>query len=45
VAASIVDCDPESVVIGLPVEVRFEPQAENDGVYVPVFAPQTNGHG
>jgi uncharacterized OB-fold protein len=41
IAASIVDCEPDSVYIGLPVEVRFQPQGEGeDRVYVPVFAPQ-----
>jgi uncharacterized protein len=42
IAANIVGCEPESVRIGLPVEVAFERQElEDDAVYVPVFAPAT----
>ncbi len=33
---NIVDCAPESVVIDMPVQVRFE---HHDDVWVPVFAP------
>lgn len=41
IAANIVDCEPDSVRIGLPVQVRFERQdAGGDTAYVPVFAPQ-----
>jgi uncharacterized protein len=41
IATNIVDCEPDSVHIGLPVEVRFEPQAVGDeSVYMPVFAPR-----
>jgi uncharacterized OB-fold protein len=40
VAANIVDCEPDSVHIGLPVEVRFERQGSDERVYVPVFAPR-----
>lgn len=40
VAANIVDCEPDSVRIGLPVEVRFERQDADDSVFVPVFAPR-----
>lgn len=41
-ATNIVDCEPDSVVCGMPVEVRFERQ-ENGGdtAFVPVFAPVT----
>jgi hypothetical protein len=41
IAANIVDCEPDSVYIGLPVEVRFERQ-DFDGeiAYVPVFTPR-----
>lgn len=39
VAANIVDCEPDSVRVGLPVEVRFEQQETDAAVYVPVFAP------
>lgn len=41
-AANIVDCEPDSVIIGMPVTVRFERQAiAGDTAYVPVFAPRT----
>jgi uncharacterized OB-fold protein len=41
IASNIVDCEPDSVYIGLPVEVRFERhEADNESVYVPVFAPR-----
>nr|WP_228768811.1 Zn-ribbon domain-containing OB-fold protein [Mycolicibacterium malmesburyense] len=36
--ANVVDCDPEAVHSGMPVEVRFEQQ---DDAWVPVFAPVT----
>jgi uncharacterized OB-fold protein len=40
IATNIVDCEPESVHIGLPVEVRFERQdSGGERVFVPVFAP------
>jgi uncharacterized protein len=39
IATNIVDCEPDSVHIGLPVEVRFE-HAAGDDVFVPVFAPR-----
>lgn len=40
IASNIVDCEPDSVHIGLPVEVRFERQDVGDEtVYMPVFAP------
>lgn len=42
-AANIVDCEPDSVTIGMPVAVRFETQTvANDRVFVPVFAPRTD---
>lgn len=41
-AANIVDCEPDSVTVGMPVAVRFEEQHGAEGtVYVPVFAPRT----
>jgi uncharacterized OB-fold protein len=41
IAANIVDCEPDSVYIGLPVEARFERQdVDGDDVFVPVFAPR-----
>jgi uncharacterized OB-fold protein len=40
IASNIVDCEPDSVHIGLRVEVRFERQDVGDEtVYAPVFAP------
>lgn len=40
-ATNIVDCEPDSVHIGLPVEVRFERHdVDDDSVFVPVFAPR-----
>ena len=40
IASNIVDCEPDSVHIGMPVEVRFERHDVDDGsVFVPVFAP------
>ena len=40
IASNIVDCEPESVYVGLRVEVRFERhQVDGDAVFVPVFAP------
>jgi uncharacterized OB-fold protein len=41
IAANIVDCAPDSVYVGLPVEVRFERHdVDNESVFVPVFAPR-----
>jgi uncharacterized protein len=41
IASNIVDCEPDSVFVGLPVEVRFERQdVGGESVYMPVFAPQ-----
>lgn len=34
---NIVECDPESVQIGMPVEVCFEP---HDDVWIPLFRPR-----
>ncbi|OBG22201.1 DNA-binding protein [Mycolicibacterium celeriflavum] len=39
IAANIVDCEPDSVRVGLPVEVRFEQRFDGEG-FGPVFAPQ-----
>ena len=40
-ATNIVECDPESVHVGMAVEVRFEPQdARGEVAFVPVFAPR-----
>ena len=39
-AANIVDCEPGSVYVGLPVEARFERDVVDDSVLVPVFAPR-----
>lgn len=35
-AANLVDCDLDSLVCGIPVQVRFE---QHDSAFVPVFAP------
>jgi uncharacterized OB-fold protein len=41
IATNIVGCEPDSVYIGLPVEVRFERHdADGESVFVPVFAPR-----
>jgi uncharacterized protein len=41
IAANIVDCEPDSVHVGLRVEVRFERHdLDGETAYVPVFAPQ-----
>ena len=41
IASNIVDCEPDSVYIGLRVEVRFERhEVDDDSVFVPVFAPR-----
>ena len=41
IASNIVDCEPDSVYVGLAVEVRFEPHdVDGDSVFVPVFAPR-----
>jgi uncharacterized OB-fold protein len=43
-AANIVDCEPDSVTIGMPVEVRFERHDfEDDTVFAPAFAPRLDG--
>ena len=39
-ATNIVDCDPEAVHIGMPVEVLFEQQ---DDVWIPLFRPKGTG--
>jgi len=42
IAANIVDCEPDSVCIGLAVEVRFERHdVDGEAVFVPVFAPRS----
>jgi uncharacterized OB-fold protein len=39
-AANIVDCEPDSVSVGMPVTVRFERQdVAGEAVFVPVFGP------
>ncbi|OBK71222.1 Zn-ribbon domain-containing OB-fold protein [Mycobacterium sp. 1274761.0] len=41
IATNIVDCEPDSVYVGLPVEVRFERHELNgEDVFVPLFAPR-----
>jgi len=36
---NVVNCDPEEVVIGMPVRVRFEDRGE---IFVPVFEPDAD---
>ena len=37
---NILDCDPEALICGMPLRVRFEQQRSGDDiVYVPVFTP------
>jgi uncharacterized OB-fold protein len=41
IASNIVDCEQDSVHVGLPVEVRFERQdLDGESVFMPVFAPR-----
>lgn len=40
--ANLVDCEPDEVRIGMPVEVRFEAHGEH---WVPVFAPAPGSNG
>jgi uncharacterized protein len=41
IATNIVECEPDSVHIGLPVIVRFERhEVDGDTVYFPLFAPR-----
>ncbi|HEY7052715.1 MAG TPA: Zn-ribbon domain-containing OB-fold protein [Mycobacterium sp.] len=41
IAANIVECEPDSVYVGLPVEVRFEHHdVDGEDVFVPLFAPR-----
>ncbi len=39
-AANIVDCEFDSLRIGLPVEIRIQRHEKDGGVNVPVFAPR-----
>ncbi len=42
IATNIVDCEPNSVSVGLPVEVRFEHHhVDGDSIYFPVFTPRS----
>jgi len=34
---NIVECPPDAVYVGMPVEVRFE---QHDDVWIPLFAPR-----
>jgi len=41
IATNIVDCEPDSIAVGMAVTVRFEEQSTADGaVHMPVFAPR-----
>ena len=37
VTTNIVDCDPDAIEIGMPVELTFEPAV--DGIAIPLFRP------
>lgn len=40
IAANIVDCEPDSVHVGMPVQVAFERHdLEDETVFAPVFTP------
>lgn len=44
ITANIVDCEPDTVYVGMPVDVRFERQdVDGESVYAPVFAPRNPG--
>ncbi len=41
IATNIVDCEPDSVYVGMPVKVRFERHdVDNESVFFPFFAPR-----
>ncbi len=41
IAANIVGCEPDSVRVGMPVQVGFERHdIDGEAVYVPVFTPR-----
>ncbi|MCT7661157.1 Zn-ribbon domain-containing OB-fold protein [Mycobacterium deserti] len=41
IATNIVDCEPDSIHVGMKVHVRFERhELEDESVFVPVFAPR-----
>jgi uncharacterized protein len=41
IATNIVDCEPDAVRVGLPVDVRFEAQrSDGEAVFFPVFVPR-----
>ena len=40
VLSAIVDCDPDQMAVGMPVEVTFVPTEERD-VAIPVFEPSS----
>ena len=43
IASNIVDCELDSVHVGLPVEVRFERHdVDGEAFFVPVFAPRAD---
>jgi uncharacterized OB-fold protein len=44
IAANIVDCDLDSLRIGLPVEVRIQQRQANGAVLGPVFVPRLTNH-
>jgi hypothetical protein len=38
---NVIDCEPEAVAVGVPVETRFVPTDQED-VSIPVFVPREN---
>jgi uncharacterized OB-fold protein len=45
-ATNIVDCEPDSVVCGMPVELRFEQHGTGaEAQFMPVFAPADDATG
>jgi uncharacterized protein len=38
--ANLVECELDSIRIGLPVQARFEPRGADDHALVPVFVPR-----
>lgn len=41
VMTNVIDCEPEAVAVGVPVETRFVPTDQED-VSIPVFVPREN---
>jgi uncharacterized OB-fold protein len=39
--SNVIDCDPETVAIGMPVQAVFTPMTGVEGIAVPQFVPDT----